>query len=78
MTTYRPRTFPTPPVSPVEVVVNRLGLALVQWSLRHAERRAARAVAARGRAFRLATGTAGVGRTSTTTDLTMAEVTRRW
>ncbi len=76
MTTFQPRTIPTPPVSPVEVLTNRLGTALVRWSLRHAEFRAARAVVDRERALRRAVGTGSPTLTSTNTDVVLAEVTR--
>ncbi|MDP4333286.1 hypothetical protein Q7F20_07875 [Curtobacterium sp. A7_M15] len=78
MTTYQPRTLPVPPISPVEVLTNRLGTALVRWSLRHAERRALRAVTDRKRAYRRALGQQGSTTTSTTTDLIAAELRRRW
>jgi hypothetical protein len=78
VTTYQPRTLPVPPISPVEVLTNRLGTALVRWSLRHAERRALRAVTARERALRRALGGQAPAITSTTTDLVAAELRRRW
>ncbi len=78
MTTYQPRTLPVPPISPVEVLTNRLGTALVRWSLRHAERRVLRAVTARERALRRALGEQAPKITSTTTGLVAAELRRRW
>lgn len=78
MTTYQPRTLPTPPVSTVEVLTNRLGLALVRWSIRHAERRALRAATDREHALRRAAGVDTPPLTSATTDLVRVQVTRRW
>jgi hypothetical protein len=77
VTTYQPRTLPVPPISPVEVLTNRLGTALVRWSLRHAERRALRAVTERERAYRHTLGERAPAITSTTTGLIAAELRRR-